>query len=220
MIKYVFFDWGYTLVSRFKDVDEDIEKIVCKYGLKWKDIFVVWRNYHYLHSLGRIKNNSEKYAQISKLTGISISDLEEIGRLLLESHIIEEETKTTLLYLKNKGYKLGIISNNINEDVKYILKRDKIENLFEVVVCSSLVGERKPSANIFFKAFEGILKEDYSNILFVSDELAEDIVGAKALGTKNAWVCKQTVNFWKSKEPEIFEVDFKINEIKDLRNIL
>ena len=51
MIKYVFFDWGYTLINSFTDVDPEIEEIVSKYGIKWKDIFKYWRNYHFLHSL-------------------------------------------------------------------------------------------------------------------------------------------------------------------------
>ena len=64
MIKYVFFDWGYTLINSFTDVDDEIETIVSKYGKKWKDIFKFWRNYHFLHSLGRIKTKEEKYEQV------------------------------------------------------------------------------------------------------------------------------------------------------------
>lgn len=220
MIKYVFFDWGYTLINSFVDVDEKIEKIVSKYDKKWSDIFKIWRNYHYLHSLGRIKNNMEKYEQISTLTGVSVGDLETIGELLLESHILDSATKETIKYLHDKGYKLGIISNNIDEDVKYIINREGIGDLFDIVVCSSSVGERKPSAKIFLEAYKNIPKEEYKNILFVSDELSEDIIGSMALGTKTAWICKNTVNSWRKAEPEIFETDYKIESVSDLKNIL
>ena len=57
----------------------------------------------------------------------------------------------TLKELHQKGYKLGIISNNIDEDVKHIITREGIGDLFETVVCSSTVGERKPSAKIFLR---------------------------------------------------------------------
>lgn len=220
MIKYVFFDWGYTLIDAFEDVDAEIEEIVSKYGKSWKEIFKIWRNYHFLHSLGRISNNQEKYEQISILTGVSVADLEKIGNLLLESHILSSETADTIFYLHQKGYKLGIISNNIDEDVKHIIDREGIGDLFDVVVCSSTVGERKPSAKIFLEAYKDIPKKEYQNILFVSDELSEDIIGSKALGTKNAWICKNTVNDWKSAELEIFDVDFKIEKVSDLKNIL
>lgn len=218
-IKYVFFDWGYTLIESFKNVDADIDKILSKYGKTWKDIFKVWRNYHYLHSLGRI-DKTEKYEQVSALTGVSIPELETISKLLLDSHILSKETNETISYLHKKGYKLGIISNNIEEDVHFILERENISHLFEKVVCSSSVGERKPSGKIFLEAFKDIPKNEYQNILFISDELSEDIIGSLALGTKTAWVCKNTVNIWRKSEPEIFETDYKIDSVIDLKNIL
>lgn len=219
MIKYIFFDWGYTLIESFVDVDKDIEKILKPYKKSWNEVFKTWRNFHYLHSLGRISKN-EKYEQISKLTGISEIDLEKIGSLLLESHILSKDTSDTIRYLFNKGYKLGIISNNIDEDVKYIINRENIGNLFDTIICSSSVGERKPSAKIFLEAYKNIPKEEYKNILFVSDELSEDIIGSMALGTKTAWICKNTVNSWRKPEPEIFKTDYKIESVKELKNIL
>lgn len=219
MIKYIFFDWGYTLIEEFKDVDNGINEILKPYNCSWNNIFKTWRNYHYLHSLGRISKR-EKYDQISKLTDVSVIDLEKIGSLLLESHILKTEITQTIEFLHKKGYKLGIISNNIAEDVKYILRREGIEHLFDTVVCSSTIGERKPSAKIFLEAYKNIPKEEYKNILFVSDELSEDIIGSKALGTKTAWICKSTTNNWKKPEPEIFKTDYKIESVSDLKNLL
>ena len=88
------------------------------------------------------------------------------------------------------------------------------------MVCSSTVGERKPSAKIFLEAYKNIPKEEYDSILFVSDELSEDIIGSKALGTKNAWINKNTVNDWRKSEPEIFKTDYKIETVSELKNIL
>lgn len=219
MIKYIFFDWGYTLIENFVDVDNDIEKILQPYHKSWKDVFKYWRNYHYLHSLGRI-SQKEKFEQLSLLTKIKTQDLESIGNLLLESHILNKNISDTIQYLYNKGYKLGIISNNIDEDVRYILKREGIENYFDTIVCSSTVKERKPSANIFLSAYKNIPQSEFENILFVSDELSEDITGSKALGTKTAWVCKNTNNDWKKSETEIFKTDYKIDSVTDLMKIL
>ncbi len=219
MIEYIFFDWGYTLIESFEDVDEKIEEILKPFNKSWKDVFKTWRNYHYLHSLGRV-SSEEKYEQMSTLTNVSISALKDIGKLLLDSHILNKEISQTIRFLHEKGYKLGIISNNIDEDVRFILERENISNLFKTVVCSSTIKERKPSAKIFLEAFKDISKENYNKILFVSDELSEDIIGAKALGTKTAWVCKNTVNAWRKSEPEIFETDYKITSVSELKNIL
>ena len=219
MIKYIFFDLGYTLISQFENVDDKIDDILKKYGKKWNDVFKIWRNYHYLHSLGRV-DKKEKYRQISLLTDISVDDLEKIGTLLLESHILDKETLNTLKYLHKKGYILGIISNNIEEDVSHIIKREKIGDLFDIIVCSSSVGQRKPSARIFLEAYKSIPQSEYNNILFVSDELSEDIIGSMALGTKTAWLASDTVNRWKGEELEIFNADYKIKSFSELKNIL
>lgn len=220
MIKYIFLDWGYTIIDGFKDTDDEVNEILKPYNKTWKDLFKIWRNFYYLHSLGRFDSDVEKYEQMSKITGVSISDFEKIGKIILESHILRDEIKETLVYLKNKGYKLGIISNNIDEWVQYILKREQIEDLFFKVVCSSAVGERKPAANIYLKAFEDISKDEYENILFVSDELSDDISGAIAVGVKTAWVSKTVSNGWKQKEEEIFKTDYKIESVEELKNIL
>lgn len=55
--KYIFFDWGYTLISKFKNVDDKINEILKKYNLEWNDIFKKWKSYQILNSLGRITEN-------------------------------------------------------------------------------------------------------------------------------------------------------------------
>ena len=52
--KYIFLDWGYTLISSFKNVDDKINNILEKYNLKWDDIFKKWKSYQILNSLGKI----------------------------------------------------------------------------------------------------------------------------------------------------------------------
>ena len=42
--KYIFFDWGYTLISKFRNVDDEIDMILAKYNLRWDDIFKKWKN--------------------------------------------------------------------------------------------------------------------------------------------------------------------------------
>ena len=107
-----------------------------------------------------------------------------------------------------------------HEDVKYILDRENISHLFDTVVCSSNIQARKPSAKIFLEAYKNIPENEYDKILFVSDELSEDIIGSLALGTKTAWICKNTVNNWRKSEPEIFKTDFKIESVSKLKNLL
>ena len=100
--KYIFFDWGYTLINKFRNVDNEINNILKKYNLKWDDIFRKWKNYQILNSLGKI-TEKEIYKDLALILNISEEDLEKIDMLLLESHILDEETKNTIIKLYKKG---------------------------------------------------------------------------------------------------------------------
>lgn len=217
--KYIFFDWGYTLINKFRNVDNEINNILEKYNLKWDDIFRKWKNYQILNSLGKI-TEKEIYKDLSLILNIFEGDLERIDMLLLESHILDEETKNTIIQLYEKGYYLGIISNNSTRNVEYILERENIKKYFNKIVISEEVKERKPNLKVYMKAFEDISKEEYSDIAFVSDELLEDLLGVKVLGVKTIWYEQEIDNKWKKKEEILMEPDYKIKSMKELLEIV
>lgn len=217
--KYIFFDWGYTLINKFKNVDSEINSILVKYNLKWDDIFRKWKNYQILNSLGKV-TEKEIYKDLSLILNISEEDLEKIDMLLLESHILDKETKDTIIKLYEQGYYLGIISNNSIRNVEYILEREGIKKYFNKIVISEEVKERKPNLKVYMKAFEDIPKEEYNNIVFVSDELLEDLLGVKILGVKTVWYEKKIDNKWKKKETVLMEPDYKIESMNEILNIV
>ncbi len=217
--KYIFLDWGYTLISKFENVDNKINKILEKYNLKWDDIFRKWKNYQILNSLGKV-TEKEIYKDLSSILNITEEDLEKIDMLLLESHILDDETRETIVKLYEKGYYLGIISNNSIRNVEYILKREDIRKYFKKVVISEAVKERKPNLKVYMKAFEEIPKEEYNKIAFVSDELLEDLLGVKVLGVKTIWYEQNINNKWKKKEEVLIEPDYKIKSMKELIDIV
>ena len=216
--KYIFFDWGYTLISKFENVDDKINKILEKYNLQWDDIFRKWKSYQILNSLGKI-TEKEIYEDLSLILNISKEDLEEIDMLLLESHILDEETRNTIIKLYEKGYYLGIISNNSIRNVEYILEREDIKKYFKKIIISEAVKERKPNLKVYMKAFEDIPKQEYNKIAFVSDELLEDLLGVKILGVKTIWYEQEINNKWKKKEEILMEPDYKIKTTKEILNI-
>ena len=217
--KYIFFDWGYTLINKFKNVDSEINSILVKYNLKWDDIFRKWKNYQILNSLGKV-TEKEIYKDLSLILNISEEDLEKIDMLLLESHILDEETKDTIIKLYEQGYYLGIISNNSIRNVEYILEREGIKKYFNKIVISEEVKERKHNLKVYMKAFEDIPKEEYNNIVFVSDELLEDLLGVKILGVKTVWYEQKIDNKWKKKETVLVEPDYKIESMNEILNIV
>lgn len=217
--KYIFFDWGYTLINKFENVDDKINKILEKYNLQWDDVFKKWKSYQILNSLGKI-TEKEIYKDLSLILKISEEDLEKIDMLLLESHILDEETKNTIIKLYEKGYYLGIISNNSIRNVEYILQREDIKKYFKKIVISEAVKERKPNLKVYMKAFEDIPKEEYNQIAFVSDELLEDLLGVKILGVKTIWYEQNINNKWKKKEEVLMEPDYRIKSMKELLDII
>ena len=217
-IQYIFFDWGYTLAGSFKNTDAEIKTILDKYNLNWKDIFKYWKNYQLLLSLGKI-NQEQVYCDLSLLLKISPEDLQEIDRILLEAHIIGNGTVETIKTLKKQGYYLGIISNNAQKNVDYILARDNLAQYFDKVVVSETIKERKPNLKVYLTAFADIAPEDFSKILFVSDEFIEDLVAVKILGVKTAWLKTKLNNEWKQEEKEILiKPDITIASITELLN--
>lgn len=90
------------------------------------------------------------------------------------------EVMPTLLKLKEKGHKLGIISNGLAKKQWEKLIRLGLQHLFEVVVISEAVGVEKPDAEIFKIAMQKA-KCSATNSIMVGDK-EDDILPAKKLG--------------------------------------
>ncbi len=217
--KYIFFDWGYTLITKFENVDDKINDILEKYNLQWDEIFRKWKNYQILNSLGRV-TEKEKYKDLSLILNVTEEDLKKIDMLLLEAHVLDNETKETIIKLYEEGYYLGIITNNSIKNIEYILKRENIRQYFKKIVVSEEVKERKPNLKVYMKAFEEIPEEEYNKIAFVSDELLEDLLGVKILGVNTIWYEQNVDNRWKKKEEVLLEPDYRIKSIKELLDIV
>ena len=79
----------------------------------------------------------------------------------------------------------------------------------DAITVSSEIGVRKPDARIFMSALKSVsvMPEE---AVFVSDELAEDLVGSKGLGMISVWLRNpQVKSEWKQREAvkKIFEPD-------------
>lgn len=219
MIKVVFLDWGRTLVSGFREIDAKVEEVLKPYGLKWDEVFNVWRNFYLLRSLGRLKTDQEMFDQLRKVLNLSDnSPLETIRDLQINSHIITSETIEIIRRIKQQ-YKVGIISNNVYDWVIQVLEAYQIRGLFDAITVSSEVEVRKPDARIFQAALKSV-NAKAEEAVFVSDELAEDLVGSKGLGIITVWLknphLKSEWKRWEVAEEEFFKPDFTISSLEEL----
>lgn len=95
-------------------------------------------------------------------------------------------TVRTLLKLKERGMKIGIVSDATSFKGWVRLVEMGIEDFFDVVVTLTDTGKEKPSRFPFMEAVKkiGVSPE---NILFVGDRPGRDIKGAKAIGMKTVF---------------------------------
>jgi putative hydrolase of the HAD superfamily len=114
-------------------------------------------------------------------------DLWQQADALYERFIVQEgfmplfgDVKDTLSRLQSHGIRLGILSN-FPPHLEETLKLHGIHVYFDFFAVSSLVGLEKPDQAIFELAIEraGVHKED---ILYVGDNMDDDIRGARAVG--------------------------------------
>lgn len=223
MIKAVFLDWGRTLVSGFREIDAKIEEVLRPHRMTWDEVFSIWRNFYLLRSLGRLKTDQEMFDQLRKVLNLSNnSPLETIRDLQIDSHIITSETIEIIRRIKQQ-YKVGIISNNVYDWVIQVLETYQIRDLFDAITVSSEVGARKPDGRIFQAALKSVSAKA-KEAVFVSDELAEDLVRAKGLGMITVWFKNPYVKSeWKKREvaeEEIFTPDATISSLGELIPVL
>jgi len=124
-------------------------------------------------------------------------------------------TIKTLVGLKGRGLKMGIVSDAPSLNAWIRLVEMKIDDFFDAVVTFDDTGQKKPSKFPFLRATEklGVKPED---VLFVGDWPERDIRGAKALGMKTAFAKYGNTK----KTGEKIEADFVLNSIEDLLKIL
>lgn len=121
----------------------------------------------------------------------------------------------TVQWLKQEGYKLGIVTTKMSNVVMMGLKLTKLDQFFDVIVAIDHVTHPKPHPEPIEKALQQ-LDAKPEEALMVGDN-HHDIVGGKNAGTKTAGVA------WSAKGREHlakYEPDFMLEKMSDLRDIL
>ncbi|MBS3815687.1 MAG: HAD-IIIA family hydrolase [Hadesarchaea archaeon] len=132
----------------------------------------------------------------------------------IESAEPYDDVQSTLEYLKNKGYSLGVVTDTDNSGRPKEPRVTKLEfsNLLDTIVVGGEDTEKtKPSPQSFELAAERLKVKPFE-CLAVGDKPFADIKGAKSAGMKAIWVKRRE---WDSEE----EPDMTINSIKELKEL-
>ncbi|WP_019153701.1 pyrophosphatase PpaX [Robertmurraya massiliosenegalensis] len=126
-----------------------------------------------------------------------------------------EGVKETVATLKEKGFKLGIVTTKRLAVVKKGLALTKLDSYFDVIVAIDHVTKPKPDPEPVLKALEQLDSKPEEAIM-VGDNF-HDIVGGKNAGTKTAGVA------WSLKGKDFLEQynpDYMLENMRDLLEIV
>lgn len=129
------------------------------------------------------------------------------------------ETMSTLIYLKSKGYHLGVISNGITIKQWEKLIRLGLHHFFDEVVTSEEAGAEKPDERIFQLALDKMGCRPEKSIM-IGNKFSEDILGAINIEMPAILVNSElTPKEEKYLEERNIEIDV-VSNLQDIKKIL
>lgn len=131
--------------------------------------------------------------------------------------------KKALLELKERGYTLALVADTYVGTYKNVLSQHKLFDIFDAFAISMEVGCLKPDPRMFKKALDdlGIVREEYSQVVMVGNNLARDINGANRLGLISVWSNWNDNDHYKSEPEEEDEFpDYTIGTLPELLPLL
>ncbi|MCQ6278740.1 pyrophosphatase PpaX [Bacillus sp. EB600] len=121
----------------------------------------------------------------------------------------------TIEILKDKGFKLAIVSTKILDTINKGLKLTKLDPYFDTIIALDHVSKAKPDPESIFKALDQ-LDSTKEQAIMVGDNF-HDILAGKNAGTKTAGVA------WTAKGRDYlaqFKPDYMLDEMSDLLKIV
>ena len=217
-IKAIIFDAYGTLF----DVNSAAEKCKNKIGEKWEDVANHWRTtqleYTWLRSIMNrhkdfwqvTEDSLKKSMEAYKIETSMRNDLLNLYKVLSPF----EEVLETLKSLKEKKYKLAILSNGTPELLNELVKTNNLESFFDDIFSIEEVGVYKPDTKVY-----DIPIKKYSikknEVIFLSSN-TWDVSGGGNYGYQSIWV---------NRNKNIFDyLDYtpknQINSLKGLLDII
>ena len=100
------------------------------------------------------------------------------------SHVqVFPDAEPTLTTLKQRGLKIGLVSNGFKQDLDHVLSELDLEKWFDTIVCIDSCNCSKPDKRIFLYALDRLGIQP-SEAIFVGDSVLQDYVGASQVGIK------------------------------------
>ncbi len=132
----------------------------------------------------------------------------------------EPDAHSTLNALREKGYRLGLISNASDDaDVQSLIDRARLRPYFETIISSAAEGIRKPNPKIFFIALERLGSSPARSVM-VGDTLGADILGAQNSGMRGIWITRRADTPANRAHADTIHPDAQIANLSELPHLL
>ena len=150
-------------------------------------ILTDYRNPAYYDAFGTVGEYLRELPMAKTLPPEELEILERVFGAHEAGHIPYSHVR--VLRELNRSHVLGLVSNIWSNRVFFEpeFRKVGILDLFTVIVWSSDYGSIKPSPRLFRVALDA-LRVHPEGVLFVGDNPKRDVVGAKAVGMKAAWL--------------------------------
>ena len=125
-----------------------------------------------------------------------------------------EGVKETLIKLKEKGIKLGIVTNKIHKTTQYCLDILSLNGLFDVIIGFDDVNKGKPHQEGILKAMQLFNENDKNKVLYVGDNVS-DYLTAENAGVDCALLYWGPRNIGEEAQPK-----YKLQSFKELEEII
>ena len=213
--KAIIFDAYGTLF----DVNSAAEKCKDKIGDKWEGFANYWRTtqleYTWLRSLMKrhkdfwqiTEDSLDKSINVFKIDNSMRDELLDLYKILSPF----KEVPEALNSLKNKNYKLAILSNGTPSLLNELVQSNNLNDLFDDIFSIEEVGVYKPDSKVYDLPIKKY-KIEKNEVAFLSAN-TWDVSGGGNYGYNSIWV---------NRSNNIFDsLDFKPNiEIKSLHELL
>ena len=194
MLKAVLFDLGETLVKT-ADMIEAYQRILRLYGINRvrEELVVAHEKAGKLLGFEHMKTMSDEYwvkRNALFLENLGIFGREDLARIIAErwwdySDVSwHSDAKETLKQLKQRGLKIGVITNALQTDLEKIMSKIELTpDYFNIIVTIDTICRMKPEKEIFQHALNE-LHVLPNEALFVGDTVEYDYEGARKAGLK------------------------------------
>ena len=234
-IDTIFFDVGATLRYVVEDAEfsaaADRELMELVGATESHDVF-----------FEKLNKNWKAYRKMAKTVLLDVSEMELWLQYLLPDYPAEviapnaarltrlwrdhdgrrvphDDVKPTLLELKRRGYKLGIIANTITEtEIPDWMCHDQVADCFQTVILSSKVRLRKPDPAIYLLASRciGTVPE---NCAYVGDNPVRDVEGAVDAGYGSMVLYEDAGTADREGKLPTVKPDYRIKAIRELLDL-